>query len=102
MSLPLIDRSPAAVPLHAVAAREWAGWLRRQPAATRTWLQASGTTGRAGQLSLVPKSDGKPALEIRPYRAAPQRDPLEVLRGSVLRFDDPLSPVGDDVWEAAQ
>jgi leucyl aminopeptidase len=64
VSLPLIDRSPAAVPLHAIAAREWAGWLRRQPAATRTWLQASGTTGRAGQLALVPKSDGKPALAV--------------------------------------
>lgn len=51
---------------------------------------------------IVVTDHGKPALEIRPYRAAPQRDPLEVLRGSVLRFDDPLSPVGDDVWEAAQ
>ncbi|PND30932.1 prevent-host-death protein [Achromobacter pulmonis] len=51
---------------------------------------------------IVVTDHGKPALEIRPYRAAPQRDPLEVLRGSVLRFDDPLSPVGDDAWEAAQ
>lgn len=51
---------------------------------------------------IVVTDHGKPALEIRPYRATPQRDPLEVLRGSVLRFDDPLSPVGDDVWEAAQ
>jgi hypothetical protein len=40
-------------------------------------------------------------LEIRPYRPV-NRDPLDMLRGSVARFDDPLSPVGDDVWEAAQ
>jgi leucyl aminopeptidase len=64
VSLPLIDRSPAAVPLQAIAAREWAGWLRRQPAATRTWLQASGITGRAGQVALVPKADGKPVMAV--------------------------------------
>ncbi|MNL09718.1 type II toxin-antitoxin system [compost metagenome] len=52
--------------------------------------------------SIVVTDHGKPALEIRPYRAAAKRNPLEVLRGSVLRFDDPLSPVGDDAWEAAQ
>lgn len=51
---------------------------------------------------IVVTDHGKPALEIRPYRAAAERNPLEVLRGSVLRFDDPLSPVGDDAWEAAQ
>jgi leucyl aminopeptidase len=64
VSLPLIDRSPAAVPLHAVAAREWAGWLRGQSAAIRTWLQASGITGSSGQVALVPKADGKPALAV--------------------------------------
>lgn len=52
--------------------------------------------------SIVVTDHGKPALEIRPYRAAVKRDPLDVLRGSVLRYDDPLSPVDDDAWEAAQ
>jgi len=52
--------------------------------------------------SIVVTDHGKPALEIRPYREAAKRNPLDVLRGSVLRFDDPLSPVDDDAWEAAQ
>ncbi|SEJ88090.1 type II toxin-antitoxin system Phd/YefM family antitoxin [Achromobacter sp. NFACC18-2] len=51
---------------------------------------------------IVVTDHGRPALEIRPYRAVAKRDPLDVLRGSVIRFDDPLSPVGDDAWEAAQ
>lgn len=51
--------------------------------------------------SIIVTDHGKPALEIRPYRAA-ERDPLSVLRGSVVRFNDPLSPVGDDAWEAAR
>jgi prevent-host-death family protein len=51
---------------------------------------------------IVVTDHGKPALEIRPYRAVAKRNPLDVLRGSVLRFDDPLSSVGDDAWEAAQ
>lgn len=50
---------------------------------------------------IVVTDHGKPALEIRPYRAE-QRDPLAVLRNSVVRFDDPLSPINDDSWEAAQ
>lgn len=51
---------------------------------------------------IVVTDHGKPALEIRPYRAAAKQNPLDTLRGSVLRFDDPLSSVGDDTWEAAQ
>jgi prevent-host-death family protein len=51
---------------------------------------------------IVVTNHGKPVLEIRPYRAVLKRNPLEVLRGSVLRFDDPLSPVDDDSWEAAK
>lgn len=51
---------------------------------------------------IVVTDHGKPVVEIRPYRAAAARDPLEVLRGSASRFDDPLSPVADDAWDAAQ
>lgn len=50
---------------------------------------------------IIVTDHGKPALEIRPYRAI-ERDPLTMLRGSVLRFNDPLSPIDDDAWEAAQ
>ncbi len=41
----------------------------------------------------------KPVIKIIPYN----RDPyvvLEELRNSVLQYDDPLSPVGENDWEA--
>jgi antitoxin (DNA-binding transcriptional repressor) of toxin-antitoxin stability system len=38
---------------------------------------------------------GRPVVEIRPY-AARAFDPLERLRGSVLSYDRPLDPVGED------
>jgi hypothetical protein len=50
---------------------------------------------------LVMTDHGRPTLEVRPYRPArPVADPLEELRGSVLRFDDPFAPVGKNDWEA--
>jgi prevent-host-death family protein len=49
---------------------------------------------------LVVTDHGRPTLEVRPYRPArPAADPLEELRGSVLRFDDPFAPVGENDWE---
>lgn len=50
--------------------------------------------------SMVITDHGTPALEVRPYRGS-NRDPLTILRGSVLRYDDPLTPV-DVEWEVAQ
>ena len=50
--------------------------------------------------SIVVTDHGKPALEVRPYRSA-DRDPLAILRGSVVRYEDPTEPV-DVEWEAAQ
>jgi hypothetical protein len=44
---------------------------------------------------------GKPALEVRPYRGA-ERNPLDVLRGSVVRYDNPTDSVAEDDWEALQ
>jgi antitoxin (DNA-binding transcriptional repressor) of toxin-antitoxin stability system len=41
---------------------------------------------------------GKPAVEVRKC-AAPGADPLQKLRGSVLSFEAPLEPVGEDDWE---
>lgn len=43
---------------------------------------------------------GRPTLEVRPYRGL-EREPLQVLRGSVVRFDAPTEPV-DVEWEVAQ
>lgn len=51
---------------------------------------------------LVVTDHGRPTLELRPYRPAPTSatDPLEDLRGSVLRFDEPFAPVCEDDWDA--
>lgn len=51
--------------------------------------------------SVVVTDHGKPTLEVRPYRDA-ERSPLDILRGSVVRYDNPTDPVGVDEWEAAQ
>jgi antitoxin (DNA-binding transcriptional repressor) of toxin-antitoxin stability system len=50
---------------------------------------------------LVVTDHGKPVLEVRPYRQT-MRDPLDVLRGTLVRYEDPLEPVGEDEWEAAR
>lgn len=51
---------------------------------------------------LVVTDHGRPCVEVRPYRpaATSAADPLELLRGSVLRFDDPFEPVEENAWEA--
>ena len=51
--------------------------------------------------SIIVTDHGKPPLEVRPYRDV-ERKPLDVLRGTMLRFDNPTEPVGADEWEAAQ
>jgi prevent-host-death family protein len=55
------------------------------------------TTGE----SMIVTDHGKPAVEVRPYRGV-ERSPLEVLRGTVLHYDNPTAPIGEDDWEAAQ
>jgi antitoxin (DNA-binding transcriptional repressor) of toxin-antitoxin stability system len=55
----------------------------------------------ASSESVIVTDHGKPALEVRPYRSI-ERDPLDVLRGSVVRYEDPTEPIADDDWEAAQ
>jgi len=42
---------------------------------------------------------GQPKLEVRPYKPLTHH-PLEVLRGSVLRYESPTEPVAEDDWEA--
>lgn len=51
--------------------------------------------------SVVVTDHGKPTLEVRPYRDA-ERSPLDILRGSVVRYDNPTDPIGAEDWEAAQ
>lgn len=57
-------------------------------------IEASGET-------VIVTDHGKPALEVRPYRGK-ERTPLDILRGSVVRYENPTDPVGEDDWEAAQ
>jgi len=51
--------------------------------------------------SLVVTDHGRPTLEVRPYRGVDRR-PLDVLRDSVVRYDNATEPVGDEEWEAAR
>jgi antitoxin (DNA-binding transcriptional repressor) of toxin-antitoxin stability system len=48
---------------------------------------------------IVITDNGRPTLEVRRYRQ-PAQDPLAVLRGSVLRYDDPMEPVAEEDWDA--
>lgn len=52
-------------------------------------------TGR----ELVITDRGRPVLKLVPYRADPGRA-LMALRGTVVRYDAPTEPVGDEEWEA--
>lgn len=49
---------------------------------------------------IIVTDHGQPTVEIRRY-ADSSRDPLARLSGTVLRYDRPTEPVGDDEWEAA-
>ncbi len=49
---------------------------------------------------LVITERGLPVLKIVPI-APSEQDPLEALRGMVLRYDDPLEPV-EVLWKAAE
>ena len=51
--------------------------------------------------AVIVTDHGKPALEVRPYRGK-ERPPLDILRGSVIRYENPTEPVGENDWEAAQ
>jgi len=52
-------------------------------------------TGRA----LIVTDHGRPVVKIVPYRADPAAAMTE-LKETVVRYDAPLEPVGDDDWEA--
>jgi antitoxin (DNA-binding transcriptional repressor) of toxin-antitoxin stability system len=51
--------------------------------------------------SVIVTDHGKPVLEVRPYYNA-ERGPLDLLCGSVVRYENPTDPVGEDEWEAAR
>ena len=49
--------------------------------------------------TLIITDRGRPALEVRPFRD-PQRTPLDVLRGSLIRYEHPLQAVAENDWES--
>lgn len=50
--------------------------------------------------SVVVTDQGKATLEVRPCRDA-TRGPHDMLRGSVVRYGNPIDPIGEGDWEAA-
>ncbi len=44
---------------------------------------------------------GKPTLQIKRLRQQ-NTDPLEVLKGTVIKYEDATAPVADDAWENAE
>ena len=51
--------------------------------------------------SVVVTDRGRPTLEVRRYRGV-DRNPLDVLRASVVRYDNATDPVAEEEWEATQ
>jgi prevent-host-death family protein len=50
---------------------------------------------------IVITDKGRPVLKIVPYRGK-ATDPRAALRGTVLRYDRPTEPVGEEDWEAVK
>jgi len=48
---------------------------------------------------LIVTDRGKPVIEVRPV-AKKSDDPFAKLRGSVLYYERPFDPVGEEDWEA--
>lgn len=48
---------------------------------------------------LIITDHGKPVLKVVPYAYDPE-EALRALRGSVVRYTDPLEPVGLEDWES--
>ena len=51
--------------------------------------------------TMIITDHGRPTIEVRPYRKA-DRKPLEILRGSVTEYLDPMEPVGEGDWESLE
>ena len=53
----------------------------------------------ASHVPLVITDHGEPKLELRPYQPR-TRAPLDILRGTLLRYDLPTEPIGEADWDA--
>ncbi len=54
---------------------------------------------QSGQSKII-TDRGKPTLEIKKLRQR-ETEPLALLKGTVIKYDAPTSPVTDDDWENA-
>jgi leucyl aminopeptidase len=61
MASPFVDRSSSAVPVQFVSEPKWRSWLREQSASRKAWIAATGITGKAGELVVLPGPDGTAA-----------------------------------------
>lgn len=57
-------------------------------------IEATGDT-------VIVTDHGQPTIEIKPFQLK-KINPLSLLQGSVLRFDDPFAPVDEDDWESTK
>lgn len=48
--------------------------------------------------SIIVTDHGKPTIEVRKFHRK-ERDPLDVLKGSVTEYAEPTEPVGESDWE---
>lgn len=65
----------------------------------RKMLEYLRTVERTGEAIII-TDHGRPVVRIEPYREA--NAILRTLRGSIVRYDDPPAPVGDEEWEAGR
>src|SRR5712691_6611714 len=59
MPFSLIDHDNGAVPVVAVSKSDLAAWRETAPAAERDWVAATGFTGEASKLALIPDAEGR-------------------------------------------
>ena len=50
--------------------------------------------------SVIVTDRGQPTIEVRKYRRK-ERDPLDILKGSVTEYSEPTEPVGESDWEVS-
>lgn len=60
MSVCLVDPTPDAVPVHAMAKDAYAVWLAGQDARTQAWILGAGFKGQRGRALLLPGESGAP------------------------------------------
>lgn len=53
------------------------------------------------KVPLVVTHGGKPVVKVLPYQEDPQAV-IKSLRGSVIHFEAPNEPIGENEWEAAK